>query len=114
MTFFIVTQVHQRALAVENRSKELQESHRHHRLNTHALEYHSDFLDDEFKDIYAAEFVKFNGDDSKNTFKHVSQYLAQLGKAGSINEFKIYLFSLSLTGTAFSWFSSLAPNSITS
>ena len=60
------------------------------------------------------EFVKFNGDDSKNTFKYVSQYLAQLGKAGSINELKVRLFSLSLTGTAFSWFSSLAPNSITS
>jgi len=27
---------------------------------------------------------------------------------------KVHLLSLSLTGTAFSWFSSLAPNSITS
>ena len=26
------------------------------------------------------EFVKFNGDDSKSTFEHVSQYLAQLGE----------------------------------
>src|SRR6185437_15036272 len=32
------------------------------------------------------EFVKFNGDDSKSTFEHISQYLAQLGEAGSINE----------------------------
>jgi hypothetical protein len=30
MTFFSVTQVHQRALAVENRSKEYYESHKHH------------------------------------------------------------------------------------
>ena len=60
------------------------------------------------------EFVKFNGDDSKSTFEHISQYLAQLGEAGSINELKIPLFSLSLTGTAFSSVSSLAPNSITS
>ena len=29
-----------------------------------------------------------------------------------INELKVRYFSLSLTGTAFSWFSSLAPNSI--
>ena len=58
----MVNQVHQRALAAESRSKELQESHRHHRLNTHALEYHSDFLDDEFKDIYAAEFVSSPND----------------------------------------------------
>ena len=60
------------------------------------------------------EFVKFNGDDNKSTFEHVSQYLAQLGETSSINELKVRLFFLSLTGTAFSWFSSLAPNSITS
>ena len=58
------------------------------------------------------KFVKFSGEDSKSTFEHISQYLAQLGEAGSINELKVCLFSLSLTGTAFSWFSSLAPNSI--
>ena len=58
--------------------------------------------------------MKFNGDDSKSTFEHVSQYLAQLGEASFINELKVCLFSLSLTGTAFSWFSSLTPNSITS
>ena len=55
--FFTVNQVHQRALAAESRSKELQESHRHHRPNTHALEYHSDSSDDESKEVYAAEFV---------------------------------------------------------
>ena len=27
------------------------------------------------------EFLKFNGDDSKSTFEHISQYLAQLGEA---------------------------------
>ena len=58
------------------------------------------------------EFVKFSGEDTRSTFEHISQYLAQLGKAGSINEFKVHLFSLSPTGTAFSWFLSLAPNSI--
>ena len=60
------------------------------------------------------EFVKFSGDDSKSTFEHVSKYLAQLEEASSINELKVHLFSLSLIGTAFSSFSSLAPNSITS
>jgi len=49
--------VHQRALAAESRSKELQERHRHHRANTHALEYHSDSSDDESKEVYATEFV---------------------------------------------------------
>ena len=58
------------------------------------------------------EFVKFSGEDTRSTFEHISQYLAQLGEAGSINKLKVCLFSLSLTGTAFSLFSSLAPNSI--
>ena len=55
-------------------------------------------------------FIKFNGDDNKCTFEHINQYLAQLGEAGSISELKVRLFSLSLTRTTFSWFSSLAPN----
>ena len=49
--------MHQRALAAESRSKEFQESHRHHRPNTHAPEYHSDSSDDESNDVYVAEFV---------------------------------------------------------
>jgi hypothetical protein len=60
------------------------------------------------------DFIKFNGEDKKSTFEHISQYLAQLGEAGSISELKVRLFSLSLTGTAFSWFTSLAPNFISS
>jgi hypothetical protein len=58
------------------------------------------------------EFVKFNGDDSKTTWEHVSQYLAQLGKPSAIEEIRIHLFSLSLTENAFSWFASLHVNSI--
>ena len=48
------------------------------------------------------EFVKFSGEDTRSTFEHISQYLAQLGEAGSINELKVRLFSLSLAGTTFS------------
>jgi hypothetical protein len=59
-------------------------------------------------------FVKFNGEDNRATWKHVSQYLAQLGEVSSIDALKVCLFSLSLTGTAFSWFPSLLPNSIDS
>ena len=36
----------------------------------------------------------------------------QLGEAGFNDALRVRLFSLSLTGMAFSWFSSLAPNSI--
>ena len=55
--FFTITQVHQRALAIESRSKESQESHRHHHSSVHALECNSDCSDDESNDVYAAEFV---------------------------------------------------------
>ena len=51
---------------------------------------------------------------NKSTFEHISQYLVQLGEAGSISELKVRLFSLSLTRAAFLWFSSLASNSINS
>jgi hypothetical protein len=37
-----------------------------------------------------------------------------LGEVGSIDALKVRLFSLSLIGTTFSWFSSLSPNSIDS
>ena len=55
--FFTVTQVHQRSLAIKSRSKESQESHRHHRSSVHALDCTSDYSDDESNDVYAAEFA---------------------------------------------------------
>ena len=58
------------------------------------------------------DFLKFSGDDNRSTWEHISQYVAQLGEASSSNSLRVCLFSLSLTGTAFSWFSSLPPNSV--
>jgi hypothetical protein len=52
------------------------------------------------------------GEDNRTMWEHVSQHLAQLGEVDSFDALKVRLFSLSLTGTAFSWFSSLLPNSI--
>jgi hypothetical protein len=60
------------------------------------------------------DFVKFSGDDNRTTWEHISQYTAKLGEVGTFNSLKVRLFSLSLIGTAFGWFSSLAPNSIDS
>ena len=48
------------------------------------------------------DFIKFSGDDNRSTWEHISQYVAQLGEASSINSLRVCLFSLSLTGTAFS------------
>jgi hypothetical protein len=60
------------------------------------------------------DFIKFSGEDNRTTLEHISQYIAQLGEASAHESFKVRLFSLSLTGTTFAWFSSLAPNSIDS
>jgi hypothetical protein len=60
------------------------------------------------------DFIKFSGEDNGTTWEHISQYIAQLGEASAHDSFKVHLFSLSLTGTTFAWFSSLAPNSIDS
>ena len=58
------------------------------------------------------DFIKLNGDDNRTTWEHISQYVAQLGEASSSDALRVHLFSLSLTGIAFSWFSSLPPNSV--
>jgi hypothetical protein len=60
------------------------------------------------------DFIKFSGENDRTTWEHVSQYIAQLGEASAHESFKVRLFSLSLMGTAFACFSSLAPNSIDS
>jgi hypothetical protein len=59
------------------------------------------------------DFVKFTGYDNRSTWENISQYV-QLGEASSNNSLRVRLFSLSLTGTVFSWFSSLPPNSVRS
>ena len=63
---------------------------------------------------HVPDFVKFSGDDNRSTWEHINQYVAQLGEASSSNALRVRLFSLSLTGTALSWFSSLSPNSVRS
>ena len=60
------------------------------------------------------EFSKFSGNDNISTVEHISRYTAQLGVAATAEHMKIRLFSLSLTGPAFSRYTSLAPGSVTS
>ena len=47
------------------------------------------------------------------TIEHISRYLVQLGDASIEKAHKVRFFPLSQFGLAFSWFSSLEPNSIT-
>jgi hypothetical protein len=60
------------------------------------------------------EFAKFSGDQGKNTREHIGQFLVQLGELADTEAFHVRLFSLSLTGTAFAWYATLPPNSISS
>jgi hypothetical protein len=54
------------------------------------------------------------GDQGKNTREHIGQFLAQLGELDDTEAFHVRLFTLSLTGTAFTWYATLPPNSISS
>jgi hypothetical protein len=58
------------------------------------------------------DFVKFAGEDSKTTYEHVGQFLAQASDFGITDVHRIRLFPLSLSWTTFNWFISLAPNSV--
>ena len=58
---------------------------------------------------HVPDFIKFSSNDNRTTWKHISQYVAQLGEASSSNALPISLFSLSLTRSAFS---SLPLNSV--
>ena len=60
------------------------------------------------------EFSKFSGQDNVTTVEHVSKYIAQPGEAVTSEALKIRFFSLSLSGSAFSWFASLPAGSIQS
>ena len=57
-------------------------------------------------------FSKFIGVHEMTTMEHISRYLVHLGDASVEEVHKVWFFPLSLSGPAFSWFSSLEPNSI--
>jgi hypothetical protein len=58
------------------------------------------------------EFSKFSGYDGKTTLEQVGQFILQCGEASANDTLKLRMFPLSLSGIAFTWFTSLAPNSI--
>jgi hypothetical protein len=61
-----------------------------------------------------ADFTKFSGKDDTSTVDHIARYLMQLGEASADEAFRIRYFPLSLTGLAFTWFTSLPTHSICS
>jgi hypothetical protein len=58
------------------------------------------------------EFTQFLGDQGRSTHEHIGQFLVQLGELVDKEAFRVCLFSLSLTSTAFAWYATLSPNSI--
>ena len=58
------------------------------------------------------EFAKFTGQDSTSIIEHVSRYLTQLDETSVENAHRVRFFSISLSGSVFTWFSSLPVNSI--
>ena len=58
------------------------------------------------------DFTKFSGQEDVSTKEHVNRFLLQLGEAGNHDALRVRLFSLSLSGSAFAWFTTLPANSI--
>jgi hypothetical protein len=50
--------------------------------------------------------------DDKTTLEHVGQFILLCGEASANDALKLRMFPFSLSGTAFTWFTSLAHNSI--
>jgi hypothetical protein len=59
-----------------------------------------------------SEFSKFSGEDEKIIVEHVDQFILQCSEASANGVLKLRIFPLCLSGTMFTWFTSLAPNSI--
>jgi len=57
------------------------------------------------------DFTKFSGQDDTSTMEHVNQFI-QCGEAANRDELRVQLFSSSLSGSAFTGFISLPPNSV--
>jgi hypothetical protein len=58
------------------------------------------------------DLVKFMGEDSKMSYKHIGKFLAQVSDFKINDVHKIRLFSLPLSGTTLNWFMSLSANSV--
>ena len=58
------------------------------------------------------DFTKFSIEDDTSTMEHVNRFIIQCGEAANRDELMIQLFSSSLSGSAFTLFISLSPNSV--
>ncbi|XP_058732987.1 uncharacterized protein LOC131604570 [Vicia villosa] len=59
-----------------------------------------------------SKFTKFSGDTSESTVEHIAQYLTEASDLANSENLRIKYFPSSLTNNAFTWFTTLPPNSI--
>jgi hypothetical protein len=64
------------------------------------------------KGYIVPKFSKFSGEDGKTIIEHVGQFILQYCEISANDALKLRMFSLSLSDSAFTWFTSLATNSI--
>ncbi|XP_050897532.1 uncharacterized protein LOC127104388 [Lathyrus oleraceus] len=58
------------------------------------------------------KFTKFSGDTSESTIEHIARYMTEAGDLANSENLRMKCFSSSLTKNAFTWFTTLPPNSI--
>jgi hypothetical protein len=58
------------------------------------------------------DFTKFSGQGDVSTMEHVNRFILQCGEAANQDSLRVHLFSISLSGSAFAWFTTLPANSI--
>jgi hypothetical protein len=59
-----------------------------------------------------SEFAKFSRQDGKITLEHVDQFILQCDESSANDALKLRMFPLLWSDTAFTWFTSLATNSV--
>jgi len=59
-----------------------------------------------------SDFTKFSGQGEVSTVKHINRFIIQCGEVAQNDALKVRLFSMSLSGSAFTWFTMLPANSI--
>ena len=59
-----------------------------------------------------SDFTKFYGQGEVSTVEHINRFIMQYGEAAQNDALKVHLFSMSLSGSAFTWFTTLLANSI--
>lgn len=58
------------------------------------------------------DFTKFSGQDDTSIVEHINRFVIPCGEVESSYALRVRLFSMSLAGSTFAWFTSLATNFI--